>query len=85
MQTQNVAIRLFVLDLLRWLQGILHQTFGIAHRKTFLYDAPTYAVLPGLVLTFTILSLDTIGRALAAVLADRHERDSIEPAAGDRT
>jgi ABC-type dipeptide/oligopeptide/nickel transport system permease subunit len=53
--------------------------------KTFLYDAPTYAVLPGLVLTFTILSLDTIGRALAAVLADRHERDSIEPAAGDRT
>jgi len=41
--------------------------------KTFLYDAPTYAVLPGLVLTLTILSLDTIGRALAGVLADRHE------------
>ncbi len=41
--------------------------------KTFLYDSPTYAVLPGLVLTFTILSLDTIGRALAGVLADRHE------------
>ena len=41
--------------------------------KSYLYDAPTYAVLPGLVLTLTILSLDTIGRALAAVLADRHE------------
>ncbi len=41
--------------------------------KTFLYEAPTYAVLPGLVLTLTILSLDTIGRALAGVLADRHE------------
>lgn len=50
--------------------------------KTFLYDAPTYAVLPGLVLTFTILSLDTIGRALAGVLADRHESaaDSDAPA-----
>jgi peptide/nickel transport system permease protein len=42
--------------------------------KTYLYDAPTYAVLPGLVLTLTILSLDTIGRALAASL---HERESI--------
>jgi len=41
--------------------------------KTFLYDSPTYAVLPGLVLTLTILSLDTIGRSLASVLADRHE------------
>lgn len=41
--------------------------------KSYLYDAPTYAVLPGLVLTLTILSLDTIGRALASVLADRHE------------
>ena len=54
--------------------------------KTFLYDSPTYAVLPGLVLTFTILSLDTIGRALAGVLADRHENvaDS-DIAAGGRT
>jgi ABC-type dipeptide/oligopeptide/nickel transport system permease subunit len=41
--------------------------------KSFLHDAPTYAVLPGLVLTLTILSLDTLGRTLAAVLEDRHE------------
>ncbi len=40
--------------------------------KTYLYDAPTYAVLPGLVLTLTILSLDQLGRALAAALNDRH-------------
>lgn len=55
--------------------------------KTFLYDAPTYAVLPGLVLTLTILSLDTIGRALASVLADRHETladDASTNAAGSR-
>jgi len=39
--------------------------------KTYLYDAPTYAVLPGLVLTLTILSLDQLGRALAAALTDR--------------
>ncbi len=50
--------------------------------KSFLYDAPTYAVLPGIVLTLTILSLDTIGRSLAAVLADRHESDAAEVAAG---
>ena len=54
--------------------------------KSYLYDAPTYAILPGVVLTFTILSLDTIGRALASVLADRHESASAsEPAAGSRT
>ncbi|MBI1774673.1 MAG: ABC transporter permease [Proteobacteria bacterium] len=41
--------------------------------KSYLYEAPYYAVLPGLVLTLTILSLDTIGRTLAAVLEDRHE------------
>ena len=41
--------------------------------KSFLHDAPTYAVFPGLVLTFTILSLDTLGRTLARVLEDRHE------------
>jgi ABC-type dipeptide/oligopeptide/nickel transport system permease subunit len=39
--------------------------------KQYLYEAPTYAVLPGLVLTLTILSLDTIGRTLARVLEDR--------------
>lgn len=51
--------------------------------KSFLYDAPTYAILPGVVLTLTILSLDTIGRALAGVLADRHESAaSSDPAAG---
>ena len=41
--------------------------------KSFLHDAPTYAVFPGLVLTVTILSLDTLGRTLARVLEDRHE------------
>jgi ABC-type dipeptide/oligopeptide/nickel transport system permease subunit len=39
--------------------------------KSFLYEAPYYAVLPGIVLTLTILSLDTIGRTLAAVLENR--------------
>jgi ABC-type dipeptide/oligopeptide/nickel transport system permease subunit len=39
--------------------------------KSYLHEAPTYAVLPGLVLTLTILSLDSIGRSMAAVL----ERD----------
>lgn len=47
--------------------------------KTYLYEAPTYAVLPGLVLTLTILSLDLLGRAMAAVLEDRHGIE--EPAA----
>jgi ABC-type dipeptide/oligopeptide/nickel transport system permease subunit len=44
--------------------------------KSYLYDAPTYAVLPGLVLTFSILSLDTLGRRLAAVLEDRYEMET---------
>ena len=39
--------------------------------KTYLYDAPTYAVLPGVMLTLTILSFDALGRSLAAVLAHR--------------
>ncbi len=38
--------------------------------KTYLYDSPSYAVLPGLVLTLTILSLDAIGRALASILRE---------------
>ncbi|MET0429227.1 MAG: ABC transporter permease, partial [Microvirga sp.] len=48
--------------------------------KAFLHEAPTYAVLPGLVLTLTILSLDAIGRALAALLEDRHAEgvDTVE-------
>ena len=41
--------------------------------KSYLHEAPTYAVLPGLVLTLTILSLDALGRTLASVLEDRHE------------
>jgi len=47
--------------------------------KSFLHDSPTYAIFPGLVLTFTILALDTLGRTLARVLEDRHE--SAEPEA----
>lgn len=39
--------------------------------KAYLHDAPHYAVLPGLVLTLTILSLDAIGRALASALEQR--------------
>ncbi len=39
--------------------------------KSYLYEAPYYAVLPGLVLTLTILSLDTLGRTLATVLEHR--------------
>ena len=41
--------------------------------KSYLYEAPTYAVLPGIVLTLTILSLDTLGRALSAILQDRED------------
>ena len=39
--------------------------------KEYLYDAPSYAVLPGLVLTLTVLSFDTLGRTLSATLEDR--------------
>ncbi len=49
--------------------------------KSYLYEAPTYAVLPGLVLTLTILSLDTLGRTLALVLEDRQEVVDMEPEA----
>jgi ABC-type dipeptide/oligopeptide/nickel transport system permease subunit len=41
--------------------------------KEFLHEAPYYAVLPGLVLTLTILSFDTIGRTLTTLLEHRHE------------
>ncbi|HVL71174.1 MAG TPA: ABC transporter permease [Beijerinckiaceae bacterium] len=41
--------------------------------KEYLYEAPTYAVLPGVALTLTILSFDTLGRTLSRVLEDRHE------------
>lgn len=49
--------------------------------KSYLYEAPTYAVLPGLALTLTILSLDTLGRVLANVLEDRREIVEEESAA----
>ena len=39
--------------------------------KTYLYDAPSYAVLPGVLLTLTILSFDALGRALAAMLGQQ--------------
>jgi ABC-type dipeptide/oligopeptide/nickel transport system permease subunit len=39
--------------------------------KSYLHEAPYYAVLPGIVLTLTILSFDTIGRALADILEAR--------------
>lgn len=51
--------------------------------KSYLYEAPSYAVLPGLVLTLTILSLDTIGRALTALL-DHDEAGTPGETAGDR-
>lgn len=47
--------------------------------KSYLHEAPTYAILPGLVLTLTILSLDAIGRALARVL---EARQGVSVAAG---
>ncbi len=50
--------------------------------KSFLHDAPTYAVLPGLALTLTILSLDTLGRRLGTVLEDRHEMAGAAKPAG---
>jgi ABC-type dipeptide/oligopeptide/nickel transport system permease subunit len=51
--------------------------------KSYLYEAPTYAVLPGIVLTLTILSFDTIGRALTALI-DRDETDAVHETAGGR-
>ncbi len=36
--------------------------------KSYLHEAPYYAILPGLALTLTILSFDTIGRSLTAIL-----------------
>lgn len=45
--------------------------------KSYLYEAPYYAVLPGVVLTLTILSFDVIGRTLATLLEDRHDGDRV--------
>ena len=41
--------------------------------KTYLHEAPYYAVLPGVVLTLTILSFDTIGRGLSRLLENPRE------------
>jgi ABC-type dipeptide/oligopeptide/nickel transport system permease subunit len=46
--------------------------------KSFMNEAPTYAVLPGLVLTLTILSLDMLGRRLATVMEDRHDLGDVQ-------
>lgn len=36
--------------------------------KTYLHEAPYYAVLPGIVLTLTILAFDSIGRGLSSLI-----------------
>lgn len=41
--------------------------------KSYLYEAPYYAVLPGIVLTLTILSFDTLGRYLDNRLGGRSD------------
>ncbi len=41
--------------------------------KSYLHEAPYYAVLPGIVLTLTILSFDVIGRSLAGILENRSQ------------
>jgi ABC-type dipeptide/oligopeptide/nickel transport system permease subunit len=41
--------------------------------KEYLYESPTYAVLPGIALTLTILSFDTLGRAISRAIEDRHD------------
>jgi ABC-type dipeptide/oligopeptide/nickel transport system permease subunit len=52
--------------------------------KTYLHEAPYYAVLPGLVLTLTILSFDTIGRGLSRLLENPREAAGI-PSGGTAT
>jgi ABC-type dipeptide/oligopeptide/nickel transport system permease subunit len=41
--------------------------------KSYLHEAPYYAVLPGVVLTLTILSFDVLGRALSGLLEGRRD------------
>lgn len=48
--------------------------------KSFLYEAPTYAILPGIALTATILSFDTLGRGLQTVL-ENPRRSAAKPKA----
>lgn len=50
--------------------------------KTYLHEAPYYAILPGLVLTLTILSFDTIGRGLSRLLENPREAAPGAPAKG---
>lgn len=50
--------------------------------KSYLHEAPYYAVLPGIVLTLTILSFDVIGRSLAGILENRGEVVSVVKAGG---
>lgn len=47
--------------------------------KSYLHEAPYYAVLPGLILTLTILSFDAIGRAMADLLGARYELRKSSP------
>ena len=53
--------------------------------KSKIREAPHYAVLPGIALTFTILSLDSLGRTLAKVLEARTDSASgtVTPADGE--
>jgi len=41
--------------------------------KSYLHEAPYYAILPGVVLTLTILSFDVIGRSLSGILENRSD------------
>jgi ABC-type dipeptide/oligopeptide/nickel transport system permease subunit len=41
--------------------------------KEYLYESPTYAILPGIALTLTILSFDTLGRTISRAIEDRHD------------
>jgi peptide/nickel transport system permease protein len=42
--------------------------------KEYLHDSPTYAVLPGLALTLTILSFDTLGRTISRCIEDHDDK-----------
>jgi len=48
--------------------------------KSYLHEAPYYAVLPGLVLTLTILCFDVLGRALSDILQGRRDVDVVAKA-----
>lgn len=50
--------------------------------KEYLYESPTYALLPGIALTLTILSFDTLGRTISRAIEDQHDRSVLS--AGER-